>query len=117
VEPILSQLTLPFNSDVVVRAIVSLASKVRSEENFKVINGLLMEYMRSDKNSVRLAAVNAQCELYSELGGEWLKILPPTVPVISEVMEDEDDAIVLATQQLIATIENVGGISMQKLLT
>jgi hypothetical protein len=44
-------------------------------------------------------------------------MLPPTVPVISEVMEDEDDTVMDATHRLIATIEKVGGISMQKLLT
>ena len=44
-------------------------------------------------------------------------MLPPTVPMISEVMEDEDDNVIEATHVLIATIEKVGGISMQKLLT
>jgi U3 small nucleolar RNA-associated protein 10 len=110
-------LNLPFNSNIVIPAIVSLASKARAEENFKVINSFLMEYMKSETSSIRLAAVNTQRELYSELGGEWLKMLPPTVPVISEVMEDEDDTVMDATHQLIATIEKVGGISMQKLLT
>ena len=73
--------------------------------------------MKSESASIRLAAVNTQRELYSELSGEWLKMLPPTVPVISEVMEDEDDNVIEATHLLIATIEKVGGISMQKLLT
>lgn len=76
-----------------------------------------MEYMKSEPASVRLAAVNAQRELYSELSGEWLKMLPPTVPVIAELMEDEDDNVIDATHLLIAMIEKVGGISMQKLLT
>ena len=117
VNPLLSQLTLPFKSSVVVSAIVQLASKGHSEDNFKVINEVLMEYMRSEKASIRLAAVNTQRELYSELSNDWLKMLPPTVPVISEMMEDEDDNVIEATHVLIATIEKVGGISMQKLLT
>ena len=54
--------------------------------------------------------------LFEELTLEWLKVLPPMVPVISELMEDEDEAIVEATHNLIAMIESVGGISMQKLL-
>jgi U3 small nucleolar RNA-associated protein 10 len=110
-------LTIPFKSTVVIPAIVALASKACSEENFKVVNGTLMDYMKSESASIRIAAVNTQRELYSELGGEWLKMLPPTVPVISEVMEDEDDDVIEATHLLIATIEKVGGISMQKLLT
>jgi U3 small nucleolar RNA-associated protein 10 len=115
--PLLHQLTLPSKSAVVTSAIVSLASKTRSEENLKVINGILMEYMKSESVSVRLAAINTQRELYAEVSAEWLKMLPPTVPVISEVMEDEDDNVIEAAHQLITTIEKVGGISMQKLLT
>ena len=76
-----------------------------------------MEYMKSNTSSIRLTAVNTQRELYLGLSGEWLKMLPPTVPVISEVMEDEDDNVIEATHQMIATIEKVGGISIQKLLT
>lgn len=115
--PLLSQLTLPFKSTAIVSAIVSLASKAGSEENYKIINGTLMEYLKSESSMVRLAALNTQRELYSEMSAEWLKMLPPMVPVISEVMEDEDDDVIEAAHELIATIEKVGGISMQKLLT
>jgi len=76
-----------------------------------------MEYMKSETNSLRLVAVDVQRELYTNLSGDWLKVLPPTVPLISELMEDEDDGVVEATHGLITTIEKVGGISMQKLLT
>jgi U3 small nucleolar RNA-associated protein 10 len=117
VNPLLSQLTLSFKSSVIIPAIVQLASKARSEENFKAINDVLMEYMKSETSSTRLAAINTQRDLYTELSNDWLKMLPPTVPVISEVMEDEDDNVIEATHALIATIEKVGGISMQKLLT
>lgn len=117
INPLLSQLTLPFKSTIVIPAIVQLASKARSEETFKLINEVLMTYMKSEHSSLRLAAVNTQRELYSNLSNDWLKMLPPTVPVISEVMEDEDDNVIEATHVLISTIEKVGGISMQKLLT
>jgi len=76
-----------------------------------------MDYMKSNSSAIRLAAINTQRELYVELSNDWLKMLPPTVPVISETMEDEDDNVIEATHVLIATIEKVGGISMQKLLT
>jgi U3 small nucleolar RNA-associated protein 10 len=76
-----------------------------------------MEFMKSESAAVRLAAVNTQRELYAQVSSEWLKMLPPTVPVISEVMEDDDDDVIEAAHILIATIEKVGGISMQKLLT
>jgi len=75
-----------------------------------------MEYMKSESASVRLEALRMQKVLFEELTLEWLKVLPPMVPVISELMEDEDEAIVEATHNLIAMIESVGGISMQKLL-
>lgn len=108
---------LSFKSSAAIHAIVSLALKAHSEENYKVINDTLMEYMKSETASIRLAAVNTQRELYSEITHEWLKMLPPTVPIISEIMEDEDDNVIEAAHELIQTIEKVGGISMQKLLT
>ncbi len=117
IKPLLLQLALPFKVKVVTSAIVALASKARSEENFKVINSVLMEYMTSESAAVRLAAIETERELYAELGTEWAKMLPPTVPIISEVMEDEDDNVIDAAQLWIATIEKVTGISMQKLLT
>ena len=82
-----------------------------------MINDYLLDYMKSEAASIRLAAVNSQRELYTNLSGDWLKMLPPTIPLISELMEDEDDSVVEATHLLIATIEKAGGISMQKLLT
>lgn len=75
-----------------------------------------MEYMKSESAAVRLAAVNTQKALFEELTSEWVKVLPPMVPVISELMEDEDEGVVEGTHELIAMIESVGGISMQKLL-
>jgi U3 small nucleolar RNA-associated protein 10 len=110
-------LPLRFKSKLVTPAIVALASKARSEENFKVINTALMEQMKSDVVAARLAAINTERELYAELTTDWAKMLPPTVPIISEIMEDEDDTVIDAAHLLIATIEKVTGISMQKLLT
>jgi U3 small nucleolar RNA-associated protein 10 len=117
IQPLLTQLTLSLKPQIIIPAIVELASKARSEDNFKLINNALMEYMKSDSASLRLAAIDAQRKLYNELSEDWLKMLPPTVPVISEVMEDEDDNVIEAAHALIVTIEKVGGISMQKLLT
>lgn len=96
---------------------MGLASRARSEDNFKVINNQLMEYMKSENAALRLASIDAQRELYTALAGDWAKVLPPTVPAISEAMEDEDDNVIEAVHRLIATIQEVTGISIQKLLT
>lgn len=88
-----------------------------SEENYKLINDSLIKFMKSESSRIRLAAVNVQQELYAEISGRWLKMLPPTVPIISEVMEDEDEKVAEAAHALITTIEKEGGISMAKLLT
>jgi U3 small nucleolar RNA-associated protein 10 len=115
--PLLSQLTTRFESAIVIPAVVALTSKVLSEENDKLINDTLIKYTKSDSGKVRLAAIKAQQQLYLEISGRWLQMLPPTIPIISEVMEDDDENVVEAAHELIATIEKEGGISMTKLFT
>ena len=117
IHPLLHQLPLHYKTKTLIPAIVALANKAQSEENCKVINTVLMEYMKAEEAGVRLSAVQTQKGLFEEVSSEWLKVLPPMVPVISELMEDEHEGVVEGTHELIATIERVGGISMQKLLT
>jgi U3 small nucleolar RNA-associated protein 10 len=117
VHPLLHQLPLSYKTKILIPAIVALTNKAQTDENCKVINTVLMEYIKAEAAGVRLSAVQTQKALFEEVSSEWLKVLPPLVPVISELMEDENEGVVEGTHELIATIESVGGISMQKLLT
>lgn len=108
--PLLSQLTLAaLHADSVeqylIPAIVELANAVQaSEDHAKSVNAKLLAHMRDEDIHVRLAAVEALTQVYAKVGEEWLSLLPESVPVIAELMEDDED-VESATQRLIKAIE------------
>lgn len=65
--------------------------------------------MRSDDPTVRLAAVRCQLSLSERLGEEWLALLPEMLPFISELQEDDDEAVEEETLQWIRKVEEVLG--------
>lgn len=65
--------------------------------------------MRSEDAGVRLASVEAMTELYSKMGEEWLPLLPESVPLIAELMEDDEEDVERAVQRLIVKVEEFLG--------
>jgi U3 small nucleolar RNA-associated protein 10 len=65
--------------------------------------------MRSEEAAVRLAAVEALTALYAKLGEEWLPLLPESVPVIAELMEDDEEEVERAVQRLVVKVEEFLG--------
>ena len=62
-------------------------------------------------------AVLLLTELYERLGEEWLNMLPETVPVIAELMEDDDEEVERAVQRMVVKIEGYLGESLDTMLT
>jgi U3 small nucleolar RNA-associated protein 10 len=74
--------------------------------------------MRSDDAGVRLAAVHTLTELYARLGEEWLPLLPESVPVIAELMEDEEVEVETAVHKLVVKVEEYLGVGeLEAMLT
>lgn len=65
--------------------------------------------MRSDDPTIRLAAVRCELSLTEQLGEEWLALLPEMLPFISELQEDDDEAVEGETLQWIRKVEEVLG--------
>lgn len=65
--------------------------------------------MRSGDPTVRLAAVRCEMSLTAQLGEEWLALLPEMLPFISELQEDDDEAVERETLQWIRRVEEVLG--------
>jgi len=72
--------------------------------------------MRSDDATVRLAAVKCERSLTERLGEEWLALLPEMLPVIAEVLEDDDEGVERETRAWIKGVEEVLGESLEGML-
>ncbi|KAJ6263576.1 U3 small nucleolar RNA-associated protein [Drechslerella dactyloides] len=100
----------------VVHAIGELSATAHTDDYDKAINSAVITYMRHERAAVRLAAVQAMMELYERHKEEWIALLPETMPVIAEAMEDDDERVEAAVQRLIVKIEEYYGEKLESLL-
>ncbi|KAL8852392.1 MAG: hypothetical protein Q9221_002776 [Calogaya cf. arnoldii] len=97
-------------------SITELAVAADSPNHHKMLNASILKYTRSDIPAVRLAAVQCQRSLTNRLGEEWLALLPEMLPFISELQEDDDEAVERETLGWIKKIEDVLGESLTPML-
>jgi len=97
-------------------AIVELAAAADSSDHHKELNSAILKHMRSETAGVRFAAVKCEQELTDRLGEEWLSMLPEMLPFISELQEDDDEAVEKETHRWIVKIEGVLGESLDSML-
>lgn len=64
----------------------------------------------------RVAALKVERELTERLGEEWLALLPEMLPFISELMEDEDEAVEKEVRRWVMEIEEVLGEKLDDML-
>lgn len=100
----------------VIPAIAELAVATDSSTHHKEMNLAILQYMRSDDAAVRLAAVKCEQALTDSLGEEWLALLPEMLPFISELQEDDDEAVERETLRWIQRIEEILGESLNPML-
>ena len=99
-----------------VPAIAGLAQAADSAEHQKSVNGALLRRLRSGSAGARLAVVRCEQALTARLGEEWLAMLPEMLPYISELQEDDDEAVERETHRWIVGIEAVLGESLDAML-
>lgn len=78
-----------------------------------------MKFMkaRTANNSyTRLAAVKCEQALTERLGEEWLALLPEMLPYISELMEDDDEAVEQEVRKWVLQIEEILGEKLDDML-
>ncbi|KAJ3027595.1 UNVERIFIED_CONTAM: HEAT repeat-containing protein 1 [Siphonaria sp. JEL0065] len=89
----------------VVPTIGLLAVNIAKEPMWKILNKEVMKKSRNDNVLCRIVTVKALQEFYVHLGEEFLILLPETVPTIAELMEDGDERVQIACQELSAEIQ------------
>ena len=100
----------------VIPAIAELAVATDSPTHHKEMNNGILQHMRSESPAVRLAAVQCERTLTERLGEEWLAMLPEILPLISEVLEDDDEAVEREAQRWVVGIEGILGESLNPML-
>ncbi|SCU86040.1 LADA_0D11848g1_1 [Lachancea dasiensis] len=95
-----------------VKAISSLAmNNAGADDHNKAMNTLLISHMKpSCSSSEKLWAVRTVKAIYSKVGEGWLTLLPQLVPIIAELLEDDDDDVEYEVRTgLVKVVENVLG--------
>lgn len=95
-----------------VKAIGSLAAKNSSvDEHNQMMNKLLVEHMKATCSSnEKLWAVRTVKLIYSKVGESWLVLLPQMVPIIAELLEDDNEEVESEVRGgLVRVMENVLG--------
>ncbi|SCU80096.1 LAFA_0B07470g1_1 [Lachancea sp. 'fantastica'] len=95
-----------------VKAISSLAmNNAGADEHNKAMNLMLISHMKSNcSSSEKLWAVKTVKTIYSKVGEAWLSFLPQLVPIIAELLEDDDEEVEYEVRSgLVKVVENVLG--------
>lgn len=118
--PLLQQLGSSARTDVcntTIETFADFASAASSPEHLKSLNSSLMGLMRDAAASVRLAAVKCERAVTQKLGLEWLTLLPEMLPMISELMEDDDEDVEREVLRWVSEIELATGESLEGMLS
>ncbi|CDO96334.1 unnamed protein product [Kluyveromyces dobzhanskii CBS 2104] len=95
-----------------VKAIGSLAvNNSGVEEHNKIMSDLMISHMKTScKTREKFWAVRSMKLIYSKVGDGWLALLPRLVPIIAELLEDEDEEVEYEVRSgLVKVVENVLG--------
>lgn len=116
VDLLASATTLAANS--VIPAITAFADSVSaSQDNLKTLNTSIMALLKHEDDAVRLAAVQCERAVTQHLAFDWLNLLPEMLPVISELLEDDNEEVERECLAWVREIEGVTGESLEGMLS
>lgn len=105
-----------FCEDYVISCLSALAIAVNNDLQWKPLNRKLLMMTRNSVKVVRLVALKAVYKLFTEVGEEYLLLLPECLPFFSELLEDDSEDIVTLTTSLVRYIEDLSGESLDSYL-
>lgn len=116
VDLLASATTLAANS--IIPAITAFADAVSaSQDNLKTLNSSIMALLKHEDDAVRLAAVQCERAVTQHLAFDWLNLLPEMLPVISELLEDDNEEVERECLAWVREIEGVTGESLEGMLS
>ncbi|OUM55271.1 hypothetical protein BVG19_g4778 [[Candida] boidinii] len=102
-----------------VKAVTSLVQDTSSSDEYnKMVNELIISHMRADcKPREKFWAVRTLKTIYKKSGEHWFSLLPQLVPIIAELLEDDDEDVEMEVRTGLAkVIEEVMGEPLDKYL-
>ena len=97
----------------VVSCLASLAAAAGNEQMWKPLNHSLLEACGNERSEVRKSGVTALLSIIHTLGEEYMILLPECLPVLSELLEDEDEDIVALAKECVQQGEELLGESLE----
>ena len=92
----------------------AIATAVGNEQLWKPLNHSILEACGNEyRVEVRKAGVNCLLSMIQTLGEEYMVLLPECLPVLSELLEDDDEDIVAVTKECIRQGEELLGESLE----
>ena len=102
-------------SGCVLRCLVALAAAGGDEQLWKPLNHAIIQACSDDlRTEVRKAGVSCLLSVIRSLGEEYMILLPECLPVLSELLEDRDEAVAALAQECITISEDLLGESLQE---
>ncbi len=98
----------------VTQTITALAAAAGNEQLWKPLNFLLLEACGDARRSeVRKSGVKSLLSIIQTLGEEYMVLLPECLPVLSELLEDDDESIVALAKECVHHGEELLGESLE----
>lgn len=107
---------LSFIEESVTPALTGLAVAVGKDLLWKPLNHKVLLAMRDKRKAVRMAAVKTLHALFSEVGEEYLLLLPECLPFLSELMEDDTREVTSLAAAAIRFMEELSGEKLEAYL-
>ncbi|XP_011877756.1 PREDICTED: HEAT repeat-containing protein 1 [Vollenhovia emeryi] len=98
----------------IVPCIAAFASAISDDSLHKQLVYQTLLKTRHAKPYVRSTALKALVEIARKLGEDFMPLLPETLPFLSEMLEDEDEATEKCAQNAVCTLEEILGEQLQK---
>lgn len=98
----------------VIGCVTALANAAGNEQLWKPLNHSILEACGCDERSeVRKTGVKTLLSIIQTLGEEYMVLLPECLPILSELLEDEDDHIVFLAKECVRQGEELLGESLE----
>lgn len=100
---------LSFAEERLTPCLTALAVAINKDLLWKPLNHKVLMATRDKRKAVRMAAVKTLHQLFSEVGEEYLLLMPECLPFLSELMEDDTREVTALTTDCIRFLEDLSG--------
>ncbi|EFA00063.1 HEAT repeat-containing protein 1 homolog [Tribolium castaneum] len=102
------------NGELVTPVIVQFAVATADDSLWKQLNYQILLKMKHNSPEIRLISLNCLKEMVTKLGVDYLPLLPETIPVLAELLEDEEESVEKACRKAVQEMEKILGEPIEK---